>query len=142
MNHLRYAGFWRRAVAFWIDSAILNAVATVFLMGYLGVLGVSVTDVGGITMQMMGVGAYACFAFPYYTIAHYRWGFTLGKRLMRVRVVDMRTGKALSAGQSIGRTLATILSYLFFGLGYLMASWSSQKRALHDRLCSTICVRF
>jgi len=87
MNHLRYAGFWRRAVAFWIDSAILNAVATVFLMGYLGVLGVSVTDVGGITMQMMGVGAYACFAFPYYTIAHYRWGFTLGKRLMRVRVV-------------------------------------------------------
>ncbi len=142
MNNLRYAGFWRRAVALWIDSAILNAVASVFLMGYLGALGVSVTDVGGTTMQLMGVGAYACFAFPYYTIAHYRWGFTLGKRLMRVRVVDARTGVALSAAQSIGRTLATILSYLFFGIGYLMAAWDPQKRSLHDRLCSTICVRF
>jgi uncharacterized RDD family membrane protein YckC len=141
MNGLRYAGFWRRAVALWIDSAILNAVASIFLMAYLGVLGVSVSDVGGTTMQLMGVGAYACFAFPYYTIAHYRWGFTLGKRLMRVRVVDASTGGALSAGQSIGRTLATLLSYLFFGVGYLMAAWDSQKRSLHDRLCSTVCVR-
>ncbi len=141
MNGFRYAGFWRRAVALWIDSAILNALASVFLMAYLGVMGVSVSDVGGTTMQLMGVGAYACFAFPYYTIAHYRWGFTLGKRLMRVRVVDASTGGALSAGQSIGRTLATLLSYLFFGIGYLMAAWDSQKRSLHDRLCSTVCVR-
>lgn len=141
MTGLGYAGFWRRAVALWIDSAILNALASVFLMAYLRAVGLTVTDVGGTFMQLLSVGAYACFAFPYYTVAHYRWGATVGKRLLKVRVVDARTGQAISAGQSMGRTLATLLSYAVFGLGYLMAAWDSQKRALHDRLCSTVCIK-
>jgi uncharacterized RDD family membrane protein YckC len=140
MTGLAYAGFWRRAVALWIDSAILNALASVFMMAYLRALGLTVTDVGGTSMQLLSIGAYVCFAFPYYTIAHYRWGFTLGKRLMKVTVVDARTGMEISAGQSIGRTLATVLSYAIFGIGYLMAAWDPQKRALHDRLCSTVCI--
>jgi len=141
MTGLGYAGFWRRAVALSIDSAILNAVASVFLMAYLRAIGLTVSDVGGTSMQLLSVGAYGCFAFPYYTVAHYRWGFTVGKRLLKVRVVDARSGRAISAGQSTARTLATVLSYAIFGLGYLMAAWDPQKRALHDRICTTVCIR-
>ncbi len=136
-----YAGFWRRAVALWIDSAILNAVATLLVALLAKVYGLEMSEIEGMSLQLLSVLAYLVLAFPYYTIGHYRWGFTLGKRLLGVRVIDAASGQGISAGQSVARTLASVLSYLVFGLGYLMCAWDSEKRTLHDRLCGTRCVR-
>jgi uncharacterized RDD family membrane protein YckC len=37
----------------------------------------------------------------------------------------------------LGRHFAKILSGIILYIGYLMAFWDDEKRALHDRICST-----
>lgn len=67
---------------------------------------------------------------------HWKWGQTLGKMAMQIRVVSM-DGGPLSFGQAVGRYFAAILSALLLLIGYLMAGVRSDKRALHDLLAGT-----
>lgn len=64
---------------------------------------------------------------------------TPGKKLMKIRVITTE-GENVSYGRAMGRYFAEILSSLLMGIGYLMAFWDPQKRALHDRLASTLVI--
>jgi uncharacterized RDD family membrane protein YckC len=46
-------------------------------------------------------------------------------------------GSPLSLGRAFARYFAKVLSGLILGIGFIMAGFDSQKRALHDRLCDT-----
>ena len=52
-------------------------------------------------------------------------------------VVDAGTGRRISLGKSLRRSLAMLLSALPAGLGFLAIGWSSQRQGLHDRLAGT-----
>jgi uncharacterized RDD family membrane protein YckC len=56
--------------------------------------------------------------------------------LMKIKVVTA-DGIPMSYGRSTGRYFAKILSGLIIYIGYLMAFWDEEKRALHDRICKT-----
>ena len=62
------------------------------------------------------------------------WGSE--KMLMKVKVV-MPDGGRVSYSRALGRHFAKILSGIILYIGYLMAFWDDEKRALHDRICST-----
>ena len=64
------------------------------------------------------------------------YGATLGKMLMKVKVV-MPDGGRVSYARATGRHFAKILSGIILYIGYLMAFWDDEKRALHDRICTT-----
>ena len=136
-----YAGFWRRAASWLIDFIILWVVNSIFVNLYLWRLGVLVQDVGGLKLQVISNMAYMCLFFTYFSAAHAQWGCTVGKKLLGVKVVDSKTGGPLGAGQAMGRSVAILLSHLTFGIGYAMAGWDSKKRALHDRVAGTVCIR-
>ncbi len=72
----------------------------------------------------------------YYISLHGRNGQTLGKRLLRIRVVRA-DGSRLTFGRATGRYFADMLSSMTFLIGYLMAAFDDERRALHDRLCDT-----
>jgi uncharacterized RDD family membrane protein YckC len=72
----------------------------------------------------------------YSIVLHWIWGQTLGKMALQIRVVSM-AGGPLSFGQSVGRYLATFLSALILGIGFIMAGVRPDKRALHDLLAGT-----
>lgn len=65
-----------------------------------------------------------------------RYGATPGKMLLKVKVVTA-DGSPMTYGRSTGRYFAKMLSGIILGIGYLMAFWDSEKRALHDRICKT-----
>lgn len=67
---------------------------------------------------------------------HGRYGQTLGKRLLRIKVVRS-DGSPLTYGRATGRHFADLLSSMTFLVGYLMAAVDDERRALHDRLCDT-----
>ena len=87
-----FAGFWRRIAAFVVDGLVLG------LIGY--VLGLLLFDV------FVSLGAWGrCFGFvvamAYFVpqeVAH-GGGQSLGKRLLRIRVVDAQ-GRALTPARS------------------------------------------
>ncbi|MBM3736637.1 MAG: RDD family protein [Acidobacteria bacterium] len=63
-------------------------------------------------------------------------GQTLGKMAMSLKVVRA-DGSALGYGLAAGRYFSSILSAIILMIGYLMALWDPEKRALHDRICET-----
>jgi uncharacterized RDD family membrane protein YckC len=76
----------------------------------------------------------------YPVVFHWLWGQTLGKMAVQIRVV-MLDGGSLTLGTAVIRQLASWLSALIFGIGYLMAGLRADKRALHDLLAGTRVVR-
>jgi uncharacterized RDD family membrane protein YckC len=65
-----------------------------------------------------------------------RFAATPGKMALNLKVVRP-DGSPLSLGRAFARYFAKVLSGLILGIGFIMAGFDSQKRALHDRLCDT-----
>jgi len=47
----------------------------------------------------------------------------------------------ITYGRATGRCFAEILSGMICYIGYLMAAFDEEKRALHDRICNTRVVK-
>jgi uncharacterized RDD family membrane protein YckC len=78
--------------------------------------------------------------FTYYVYFISQKGATLGKMLMGVKVVTP-TGAPITVGRAAGRYFAQILSGLILCIGFIIAAFDSQKRALHDYICNTRVIR-
>jgi uncharacterized RDD family membrane protein YckC len=63
-------------------------------------------------------------------------GATPGKMLLKIKVVRP-DGQPVGYGQSFLRYIGYMASSIILGIGYLMAIWDDEKRALHDRIAST-----
>lgn len=142
-----YAGFWIRWSACLIDSSLISVMA---IVGTLAVLGFwfwaerwgvlkAESSTTGVAIQSLGVALYGIFSFLYMTLAHWRFGTTVGKVVFRIYVQDERTGGRPTLRQSTVRAAGSWLSWIC-GVGYLMAAWSPRKRALHDHLAGTVSI--
>ena len=150
---VRYAGFWIRFVAEVIDSLILTLAAWLLQLLVVGIYswvrklagdGVEFpfsTPRGAFVLQLINAVIYTILAAVYYTIAHYRYGTTLGKKPLGIYVVNHENLEWISLKQSVVRTFGYILSYLPFLIGYLMAAFHPEKRALHDLIAGTVSIR-
>jgi uncharacterized RDD family membrane protein YckC len=89
-----------------------------------------------IFVQLMNIVVPAIYA----TFFLGRYGATLGKMACGLKVVRP-DGDPIGYPRALGRYFAEILSGMILGIGYLMAAFDSEKRSLHDRICSTRVVR-
>jgi uncharacterized RDD family membrane protein YckC len=90
-------------------------------------------------------GAMVIAVYP--ILFHWRWGQTLGKMAVDIRVVTCRPTPTspgwltdsgpLTLGCAALRQLASLLSSAILGVGYLMAGLRRDKRALHDLIAGT-----
>jgi len=139
---VRYAGFWIRVVAIMIDAAILMTVSLLFnAVGALAFftgssvgsrVGMPVFSAGYVIYQlvMLGIG----ITYQVYFLTHY--SATPGKLALRLKVIPAKGGP-ISLALAIGRYFAYYVSMFTLGIGYMMAGFDPQKRALHDRICDT-----
>ena len=56
--------------------------------------------------------------------------------LLRLKVVRP-DGSSLTYWRAFGRYWATLVSYFTCYIGYVIAAFDDEKRALHDHICST-----
>lgn len=140
---LRYAGFWVRAAASFVDSALVILVSQALAYLAIKVVGLASDSFRGNASfdQWISSGAQLFINLPYFIVGHAQYGTTFGKKLFGIRVQHAETGQNISLPQSTIRFVSTILSALPLGIGYMMAGWDDKKRALHDRLASTVCVK-
>jgi uncharacterized RDD family membrane protein YckC len=90
-----------------------------------------VLAVGGIT-AMLGM----VIAWAYETFFLVKFAATPGKMALGLKVIRP-DGSKLDVGRAIGRYFAKMLSAIILYIGYIMAGFDSQKRALHDMICDT-----
>lgn len=131
---MKFAGFWVRAIADMVDSLLLDVAAFVFAF-----LGQKVLA-GPYGFQISFVIGRGLFSLLYYSWLTYRFGTTVGKRLLRIYVVSFEGFGPITLRQSILRCCSYLLSYLPFGGGFIMVAFHPQKRGLHDLFADTISI--
>ena len=141
----RYAGFWIRFVAVVIDGIILFVVGLVITMPLRMAIGVSTINAdnpaAAIPMIMgafglsMAVNLVLNALYQIYFLSSR--GATVGKMALGLKVIRA-DGGPLSVGQATGRFFAYLLdAYFTFTIGFIIAGFDAEKRALHDRICDT-----
>ena len=134
-----YAGFWIRFLAALIDGIILYG--AIFLGGSL---------VGGLTFGKVNINnplgavvllllVLAALAYAPFMLA--KFGATLGKMIVHLRVVD-GAGNKPTVGQALLRELiGKWVSGLVFDLGYLWVAFDEKKQGWHDKIAGTFVVK-
>lgn len=121
---MEYSGFWRRFWAGAIDAIVLGIITFILEM-----------------------------IFPTYSLSGFLIGLlyfgfmesstrqaTLGMMALDIKIVGME-GQRISFWRAVGREIATILSALILGIGYLMIAFTSKKQGLHDMIAETLVIR-
>jgi uncharacterized RDD family membrane protein YckC len=136
---LHYAGFWIRAGAYIVDALILLVVnlALSFVVGAM-TAGIDVeTEPGAfLAVQFLLMLLQLALGAGYEVWFLGRFGATPGKMACGLRVVTSDGGR-ISYLRAFGRYLGKIVSFLIFGIGFLMAAFDPEKRTLHDRMADT-----
>jgi uncharacterized RDD family membrane protein YckC len=154
MNEVRYAGFWIRFVASFLDTLFLAlpiAIVIYFLSD--GDWFDFAQYWKNIQMAMSG-NLHALDAQPKTSLTWElvfeistllvtalfwkRWkGATPGKKFVRVKVVDAKSFEDIDDKQAVTRSVGYIVSTLAFLIGFLMVAFRRDKRSLHDMLAGT-----
>lgn len=148
MNQTKPAGFWIRVLATFIDG--------IFAMVLTNIIGTLSNETPNNEAQTQMVDSSASFMevmketySPSELISNliYMIIFVIiftatqlkgspGKLICRIQVVNPDMTQ-ISILKSIGRYLAYYLSGIIFAIGFMMAGWNKEKKALHDMICNT-----
>lgn len=153
-DNVLYAGFWKRTLAYIIDSLILGFVFMIIglIWGVIQLFGnwapspaeTSMLTDGAtaiFTMQLLGqtlmnLGA----SWLYFAIMESsKCRATVGKLALGIVVVDEFNQK-LSFGRASARYWSKILSSIILWIGFIMAGFTARKQALHDLIARTYVV--
>ena len=157
MNEVKYAGFWIRFIASFLD--------TLFLALPVGIVIYFLSDGNwfdfsqyqqNIQMAISG-NAHALDSQPKTSL---KWellfevavllvtmlfwkqwrGATPGKKFVHIKIVDAKTFEDITNTQAITRSLGYIASTFAFLIGFLMVGFRKDKRGLHDLLAGTVVI--
>jgi len=146
-----YAGFWIRFVASLIDGIIMGVVAGILQVAVFGSMFLSPALQQGGTPDPTVVAPYLgmiglvyvvniALASTYEAFFVAKLGATPGKMVIGVKVLRP-DGSMVSLGRAYGRYFSKFISAITLFIGFIMAGFDSQKRALHDMICDTRVVK-
>ena len=157
-DEVRYAGFWIRFLAVWIDTAVLviPAALLVYLLSGgewldLSTLSESIGHAQNNDLQaslqamprasMKWESVFELLIAGVTIFFWKRWaGATPGKKLLGIHVVDAKSYENINNKQAIIRYIGYIISTVPLGAGFLMVGFRKDKRALHDLLAGTVVI--
>ncbi len=136
------AGRWQRLFAAIIDGVIINVVAWAISAPLVGNVMFSTKHLGD---RFVASGIGAVIAILYFGLQHGKWGQSIGKRALGIRVVSAPDGGPITYGAAFVRVAFTyVLSLITFGIGALIDGiwilWDGRKQTLHDKVAKTYVV--
>jgi len=138
MENQEYAGFWIRVAASLIDSVVFVLVFAIPLTVIYGAdYWTSEETVKGTWDILITYVAPIFITVWFWT----KYLGTPGKMALRLKVVDSKTGQAISTPKAIGRYLAYYISALPLLLGFIWIGIDKKKQGFHDELAGTVVVR-
>jgi uncharacterized RDD family membrane protein YckC len=143
ISRWHYGGFWIRFCGVTIDGILLQLVRIPMSLLILGAVESPLQSFQSRMAPMALTGAMLTLtlvsmlvAFLYEVIMIRYFGATVGKMAIGVKVIRTDGGD-VGWGVSIGRYFMKIVSGMILAIGYIMAGFDDEKRALHDRVCDT-----
>ena len=143
---VKYAGFWRRFLAYHVDFLIIFTVGYILLttFGENPILKLasakSTADIQNFQTSPLVSLVYLAAVVAYYLIFYVNYdGATPGKRLLAIKVTR-DDGTAVSYPIVFIRYLASYLSAFALGLGYFWVAFDGKKQSWHDKIAKTVVV--
>jgi uncharacterized RDD family membrane protein YckC/DNA-directed RNA polymerase subunit RPC12/RpoP len=138
---MRYAGFWIRFVAKFLDGIIMSVLVLVPMIAIMASMGTferssEEPSQAEIIVQLVFQIVYFAVYGAYSIFFVGKYGATPGKMACKIKVVD-GSGAKIGYARATGRFFAEFLSGLLCYIGYIMVAFDEEKRALHDRICNT-----
>jgi uncharacterized RDD family membrane protein YckC len=134
-----YAGFWRRAAAYWIDWFVFFSI-DVFIAYFRGIpLGAQQTIEPAEFAKSLLFGLIVGWLYSA-TLESSPWQATIGKRAMDIYVTNL-TGRRIGFGQASGRFFGKIISAMILFIGFFMIAFTQRKQGLHDLMAGCLVVR-
>lgn len=137
-----YGGFWIRVAARIIDTVVLYVAQMpiqLFFFGRVLFPGSQppAESAAALLSAALWVRVVSWVIQGAYEVLMLRFfSATVGKMAVGLKVV--RTdGSGLGWGIAVGRFFMYLVSAIILGIGYIMAGFDEEKRALHDRVCDT-----
>ncbi|MFO7974359.1 MAG: RDD family protein [Candidatus Hydrogenedentota bacterium] len=144
-THVQFGGFWIRFVAKVVDGIILAPVTFAILIFLSFVIETNTQSEQFNPLLVLGSqflmnGLIWAVDMAYVTFFVGRFGATPGKMACRLRVVT-GTMEEMTYLRAFARFWGEFVTGMTFGIGYIIAAFDSEKRALHDYICNTRVIR-
>ena len=130
----------KRALAFLIDSIFLVVLALVINHELFTSLTPMSSDEEFLFVQTEILKIYLPMAFLYQWLFVSLYGATLGKMVMKIRVIDLQTGDTPSVIVALNRSAVRIVSELVMNLGFLWAMLDPNRQGWHDKSAHTLVI--
>jgi len=95
---------------------------------------------GGAALMMLGWLASVAFAIWNFGYRQGTTGSSIGKSVLKFKVVSEQTGQPIGFGMSVVRQLAHIIDGLVLCIGYLFPLWDAKRQTLADKIMTTVCL--
>ena len=138
----RYAGFWRRFAAMFVDGLLLffpDAILRVSL-GLPTVFSAHVLRQDEMGRFLFAIAVSTATWWLYCGLLESSaWRGTLGQQLLGIRVGD-RGGRRISFARATAHYFAQWLSVMLCGIGYLFNLWTRHRQTLHDMVAGCVLI--
>jgi len=143
-----YQGVAIRFVAILIDTIIIAIIGGILSAPFNAVAGIWNSASGTATFSLAGsIGGLVSLAVfvLYFTLLEGRYGQTVGKMAVRIKVVRETDGAPIDYSEAAVRTILRFLDLIPYIIPYLLGAiliWSSEeKQRLGDRVAHTVVIK-
>lgn len=136
-EHLTLASIRQRAAAFGIDEVLLSVILIIILSGPISK---ATTLESMIAVTNSFLLEYMAIKIVYQTFFTMQYGATIGKIIMKIRVIEIATLSNPSFLSAFNRSVFRIISEILFYLGFIWAMLDPYRRSWHDRTGRTLVV--
>ncbi len=143
-----YTPWITRVLAFLIDS--IPAVVVVGIGYLISALETDCTESYGYKVCTSGGLGVLAMLFTYLVaFAYLIWnngykqgttGSSIGKGVMKFKVVSETTGQPIGFGMSVVRQFAHVVDGAICYIGYLFPLWDAKRQTLADKIMTTVCL--
>ena len=94
----------------------------------------------GVAAFLLSLGVGIAYLLWNYGYRQGTTGSSIGKSIMKFKVVSEKTWQPIGFGMSVVRQLAHIIDGAICYIGYLFPLWDAKRQTIADKLLTTVCV--
>ncbi len=134
---LKLSSIQARAVALGIDETLLSILLLIILWGPISSAANTEAMIGVINTFVL---EYMSIKIIYQTFFTMQYGATLGKIMMKIRVIEIKTLSNPTLLSAFNRSVFRVVSELILYLGFIWGILDPYKRTWHDFTARTLVV--
>ncbi len=140
------ASMQKRITAFVIDDLIISMFFMIIFYDQISNLFSNITEIDQATLEQMNMfiaeNILIVFAIKvlYHTVLIWQNGMTIGKYVVKIKVIDLNSEQRPSFQQAFLRASVRLISEALLYVGFIMAFFTPLRQTLHDKFSNCVVI--